>query len=164
VLIILGGMAAVTVMAVNGPASKLPSLTGPTVAVPTTHPRTSHPRGRSHGHSTTTTTSHATTTTEGGGASSIPLAALRISCVTSAQAVLSAASTYSITNAGAEPPAGTAWATSSANGGPYLQSWPSSTYYTIAWNGHTVVVRAQHGAVAVGSAGTSSPPTGCYAL
>ena len=77
------------------------------------------------------------------------------------EAVQSAATYYSTRNVGA-PPAGRAWATSSANGGPYLQSWPIAPGdYTIAWNGRAVVVTPAHGRASVGSAGTTAPPSGC---
>jgi hypothetical protein len=114
---------------------------------------------------TTTTTAgsghhHTTTTTSGAGG--IPLAALKAACVANVASVLTAAQAYGVEHLGAMPPAGTAWAIAGASA--LLQSWPTSAYYSIAWNGHTVVVRAMHGRVSIGSAGTATPPTGCDAL
>ncbi len=65
---------------------------------------------------------------------------------------------------GVAPPAGTAWATSDANGGPLLLSWPTDTkYYTITWNGAVVSVIPVKGLASHGSYGTASPATGCFA-
>jgi hypothetical protein len=84
-------------------------------------------------------------------------------CETNYLAVTTAIETYSTEN-GTEPPAGTAWATSDLSGGPFLQSWPTSPrYYTITWNGHSVGVTPAKGTPSIGTAGSSAPPTGCYA-
>lgn len=65
---------------------------------------------------------------------------------------------------GTYPAAGTAWATSSANGGPLLQAWPTDAkYFTITWNGSVLSVVPAHGTPSHGSPGTSSPATGCFA-
>jgi len=65
---------------------------------------------------------------------------------------------------GSSPAAGTAWATSTANGGPFLQVWPeSATYYSITWNGTSLSVTPVRGASSHGSDGTSSPKSGCFA-
>jgi len=138
VLVILGGIGAIAALSVQKATPTLPTLP------------------------TTPTTGQDTTTTSGG--STIPLAALRAACVANVEAVITAAQEYAIANAGATPPGGAGWATAGAHGGPYLQAWPVSAAYAIAWNGRTVVVHARHGRVAVGSAGTSSPPTGCYGV
>ncbi len=138
VLVVLGVTAAIVVTA-------LPSSTS--LALPT---------------SSTTLTTHApgggttTTTTQ-----TIISGALLAACVANVQAVKSAVSTYETLN-GSKPPRGTSWATSTTHGGPYLQSWPTATArVTVTWNGVSVVVTPAHGRAAVGSAGTTSPPTGC---
>ena len=80
------------------------------------------------------------------------------------QAVQSAATTYETLNS-SKPPAGTAWATATTHGGPFLQSWPAATSeVSVRWSGATVVVTPVHGRTAVGSPGTHTPPTGCYAI
>jgi len=77
--------------------------------------------------------------------------------------IASAVQDYSAVN-GSPPPAGTAWATSSTNGGAILQSWPTDPqYYAITWNGVSESVIPRKGAASHGSMGTSSPATGCYA-
>lgn len=79
--------------------------------------------------------------------------------------VLSAAvSTYRTLN-GSNPPAGTAWATSSSNSGPFMQSWPADPqFFTLTWNGSELSVVPVHGVTSHGSLGTSAPATGCFAL
>jgi hypothetical protein len=64
---------------------------------------------------------------------------------------------------GVAPPAGTAWATSTADGTPILQSWSNSAVgYQITWNGVTLSVIPTKGIPSHGSYGTSSPATGCF--
>jgi hypothetical protein len=145
VLVVLGATAAIVVSAL--PSSK--SLTVPTVATTSTTrgPGSTSPSG-------TTTTSSPT----------ILSVALEAACVANVQAVKSAATTYETLNS-AKPPAGTAWATATTNGGPYLQSWPAATReVSVAWSGTTVVVTPAHGRSAVGGPGSRTPPTGCYAI
>ncbi len=84
-------------------------------------------------------------------------------CQSDLQNLASARDEYRAIN-GSAPPAGTTWATSSANGGPLIQAWPDDPpYFTITWNGATFSVLPRHGAASHGSPGTSAPPTGCYA-
>jgi hypothetical protein len=65
---------------------------------------------------------------------------------------------------GTSPAAGTTWATSTANGGPYLQAWPESAlFYSITWNGAQLSVVPVKGASSHGSDGASSPKSGCFA-
>ncbi len=65
---------------------------------------------------------------------------------------------------GSSPPAGAAWATAAANGGPYLQVWPESApFYSIAWNGAQLSVIPVRGTSSHGSDGTNSPKSGCFA-
>lgn len=65
---------------------------------------------------------------------------------------------------GADPPAGTAWATATGDGGPLLGSWPGVPgHYTLSWNGTTLSVVPAKGTASDGSYGTASPPSGCYA-
>jgi hypothetical protein len=64
---------------------------------------------------------------------------------------------------GGPPPAGTAWATSSTDGAPILQSWSSAAVgYHIEWNGVTLSVIPNSGTPSHGSIGTQSPATGCF--
>jgi Tfp pilus assembly protein PilX len=84
-------------------------------------------------------------------------------CEANFQAIQTALGDYRALN-GSAPAAGTAWATSSANGGPLLQSWPeSAAYYSITWNGEELSVIPVRGAPSHGSDGTSSPKSGCFA-
>lgn len=65
---------------------------------------------------------------------------------------------------GAPPPAGRAWATSRANGGPFLQSWPDMPPgYSLTWDGVRLSVVPPTGLVSHASAGRRSPVSGCYA-
>lgn len=84
-------------------------------------------------------------------------------CEVDFQAVNSAVATYRTLN-NSFPPAGTAWATSSANGGPFLQTWPSNVkYFSLTWDGTSLNVVPVRGTASHGTFGTSSPATGCYA-
>jgi len=84
-------------------------------------------------------------------------------CETNFTTISTAVQTYSTEN-GSAPPAGIAWATSSSNGGPFLQSWPTDPqYYSITWNGVSENVIPKKGVASHGSMGTNSPATGCYA-
>ncbi len=114
--------------------------------------------------STTTTTPNVTTTTApktiASGASEATLA----SCEANFTTVDSAVETYRALN-GSYPPAGTAWATSDANGDQLMQSWPSApSSYRITWDGHELSVIPVRGAAAHGSMGSPTLKTGCYAL
>lgn len=65
---------------------------------------------------------------------------------------------------GSLPTAGRAWSHDSSTGGPLLPEWPrDGDHFTIVWNGSSVSVVPAEGAIAHGSVGTSSPPTGCFA-
>lgn len=121
--------------------------------------------GLNHSSSTTTTSTipGATTTTvpqtAGAGAQEAAISA----CEVNYQALETALDDYRALN-GAYPPAGVTWATSTANGGPYLQQWPTSPlYYDITWNGAQLNVLPKRGTMSHGSDGTSSPKTGCFA-
>jgi hypothetical protein len=84
-------------------------------------------------------------------------------CEADFESVASALASYRAVN-NVDPAAGTAWATSAALGGPYLQSWPSGAgHYTIWWDGSVLSVVPAKGAASHGSFGTSSPATGCDA-
>ncbi len=90
-------------------------------------------------------------------------AASLASCEANFATVESAVSTYLALN-GTEPPAGTSWATSGANG-PILDAWPQvPAEYTISWNGAVLSVVPVHGAASHGSYGTASARTGCFAV
>lgn len=65
---------------------------------------------------------------------------------------------------GGFPGSGTTWATSTANGGPFLQSWPSGApNFSLSWNGSQLIVVPRKGPASRGTYGTSSPVTGCFA-
>jgi hypothetical protein len=84
------------------------------------------------------------------------------SCLGNYATVNAALATYK-TLENSAPPAGTAWATSSADGA-LLESWPTDApYYVISWNGVTLNVTPRKGVASRGTEGTSTPPTGCYA-
>jgi hypothetical protein len=111
-------------------------------------------------HGTTIPGSPATTipTSPASGAS---LAAQR-ACEADFQALTTAVEDYRALN-GSLPPAGHAWATSAANGGPFMQSWPGdSQHFDFAWNGSTLEVVPVHGRPSRGSAGVGHPASGCY--
>jgi len=112
-------------------------------------------RQSNHGQSTTTTVPRSIAS----GANQSAISA----CQADFQAIDTAIAGYGALN-GSPPPAGTAWASSSANGGPYFQLWPSSSkYFAITWNGTILSVVPVRGAASHSSSGTSSPPSGCYA-
>lgn len=73
-----------------------------------------------------------------------------------------AVQTYRTLNGGL-PPKGTSWATGSSSSGNLLQSWPRISGLTFTWNGSTVNVVPAKGTASVGTFGTSTPPTGCFA-
>jgi|GEM_PF-1216426 len=84
-------------------------------------------------------------------------------CQANYQAIETALTDYRTLN-GSLPAAGVAWATAAANGGPYLQVWPeSASYYSITWNGTKLSVIPVRGTSSLGSDGTSSPNSGCFA-
>jgi hypothetical protein len=84
-------------------------------------------------------------------------------CQANYQALATALADYESLN-GSKPAAGEAWATASANGGPFLQAWPeTATYYRITWNGTLFSVIPVRGAPSHGSDGSSSPKSGCFA-
>jgi hypothetical protein len=84
-------------------------------------------------------------------------------CQANFQALETAISDYRALN-GSLPVAGTAWATATDNGGPYLPAWPESApYYSITWNGTLLSVVPVRGVSSHGDDGTGSPKTGCFA-
>ena len=136
VLVVLGATAAIVVAA-------LPSTSSLTLPTSST---------TSVGGGTTTSTSR-----------TIVSAAVLAECVADVGLVQGAASAYATIN-GTPPPAGTAWATAAAKGGPYLHAWPSAPgQFSVRWSGAAVVVTPVRGRASTGSAGTATPPTGCYA-
>jgi hypothetical protein len=119
--------------------------------------------GSPSGSGTGTTIPGATTTTLPATPASGAQAAAVTACQANYQALETALTDYRSLN-GSLPEAGTAWATSTANGGPYLQAWPESAlYYSITWNGAQLSVIPVRGASSHGSDGTSSPKSGCFA-
>ncbi|MGH9019467.1 MAG: hypothetical protein ACRDV0_00380 [Acidimicrobiales bacterium] len=117
--------------------------------------------------STTTTTtagpSKGPTTTAPSTPASGAVAAAVAACRSDFVEITTAIDDYRALN-GSTPPAGTSWATSSANGGPLLQAWPQEAlYFHLTWNGTTLSVVPARGVASHGSAGTLTPRTGCYA-
>jgi hypothetical protein len=103
-----------------------------------------------------------TTTTPQSIASAVPQAQVS-ACTADFASVDAALGAYRALN-GVAPAPGTAWATSKAHGGPFMQSWPSgSPNFSIAWNGSTLSVVPAKGTESHGSYGTVTPRTGCYA-
>lgn len=112
------------------------------------------PRGDGSASGVTTTTPRTVVS----GASLAAIAACRANFATVATAI----SNYRAVN-GANPPPGSAWSTSTTNNGPFLQSWPNGApYYTINWDGTSVIVTPHVGTRSVGSSGVPAPATGCY--
>jgi hypothetical protein len=118
--------------------------------------------GSPSGTGTTTTIPGATTTVPATPESGAQDAAVS-ACRANYQAIETALADYRSLN-GSLPAAGAAWATASANGGPYLQAWPESVpNYSITWNGAQLSVIPVRGASSHGSDGTSFPKSGCFA-
>ncbi|MFI5035763.1 MAG: hypothetical protein ACHQFZ_06120 [Acidimicrobiales bacterium] len=114
-------------------------------------------------HGTSVANGPTTSTTAASNASQDFRSARVSQCQADYQSLKTALATYRALN-GAYPPAGTAWATSSANGGPYLQSWPTDAkHFTISWNGSSLNVVPYRGLAARGSDGSRSPASGCFA-
>jgi hypothetical protein len=112
---------------------------------------------------TTSSGAAATTTTVPQSVGSAAQQAAVATCQFDYEAIEAALMNYKTLN-GANPAEGTAWATSSAKGGPYMQSWPDGRpYYTLQWNGTTLNVVPSRGTSSHGSIGTSTPVTGCFA-
>jgi hypothetical protein len=134
-VIILGVMVTVALNSLD----KKPSSSGPTTTIP--------------GETTTTVPSTAKT-----GAQEAAVSA----CQTDYAALETSLGEYRALN-GTSPAAGTAWATSSSNGGPYLQVWPESApYFRITWNGAVLGVIPVRGAASSGNDGSSTAKTGCF--
>jgi hypothetical protein len=126
------------------------------VVVAESSPSKPSPSTQSSGASPTTTTTPQSIGTD------TQLAAVS-GCEANFSTIATALQAYSAVN-GSPPPAGTAWATSTAHGGPFLQSWPTDpAYYSITWNGVSESVVPKNGIASHGSTGTTSPPTGCNA-
>ncbi|HEV7958831.1 MAG TPA: hypothetical protein VGP11_05155 [Acidimicrobiales bacterium] len=122
----------------------------------TTTPTTLAPQHPNTGTTSTTTTAPKDAAS---GASEATLAA----CEANFAIIESAVEDYRALN-GVAPPAGTAWATSDANGGPLMQSWPSApSSYAITWNGRELSVIPVRGVASHGSMGSGTPKTGCFA-
>ena len=138
-LIILGILAYVAVNFLVSPSATVPVVTG-------------------------TSTAPSATPTTGQPLSSVLHLAVVTACRADFTSVETAISDYRAVS-GANPPSGTAWATATLSGGPFLQSWPTGNgAYAIGWNGANVVVTPRSGVASVGNVGTPTPPTGCYAV
>jgi hypothetical protein len=106
----------------------------------------------------------AQTTTVPQNVASAANAAAKSACEADYALLLSAVANYRALN-GSSPPAGQTWATSTAHGGPFVQSWPSEThYFALSWNGSIVTVVPVKGRASHGSLGVARPASGCYAL
>ena len=108
-------------------------------------------------------TSSVTSTTAGEPANVAIQSALTAACVADYQTLSTALQVYATLH-NANPPAGTSWATGVQSGSSLIQSWPSDPgHFTLTWNGTTLGVVPRGGAASSGSAGSTHPPTGCYA-
>jgi hypothetical protein len=117
-----------------------------------TPPRTSH----SSAAGTTTTTAPQSVVS---GATEATLAA----CEANFAVVSSAIQTYRALD-GNYPPAGTAWATTTANAGPLMATWPSGARsYRLVWNGQQLSVIPTSGTASHGSVGQGPNVSGCFA-
>ena len=126
VVVILGILATIALAAQNGPSPS--NTSNPT------------PNG-TNANATTTPTSPASASQES------TIAA----CQADYQSVAIAIGAYRALN-GSAPPSGTAWASSTSLGGPFLGSWPSDpASFTIQWNGSILSVVPARGAVSHGS-------------
>jgi len=124
---------------------------------------TNKPAAQNTTQETTSSGALVTTTTVPTSVGSAAQQAAVSTCQLNFQAVTTALTDYEAFN-GSNPAAGTAWATSSALGGPYMQSWPNGhPYYTLQWNGSALSVVPFRGTASHGSIGTSAPATGCFA-
>jgi hypothetical protein len=132
-------------------------ILGVLVTVVLAGPHSSTPQGNA------TVGSATTTTTTPQSIASIPPQAQVSACESDYALLESALSQYQALNAGL-PASGTVWAVSTANGGPFIQSWPSGApNFSLLWNGTQLEVVPTKGAISRGSYGTSSPVTGCFA-
>jgi hypothetical protein len=105
-----------------------------------------------------------TTTTVPKDAASGATEATLAACEANFAIVDSAVETYRALN-GSPPPAGSAWSTSDANGGPLLQSWPSGgRSYRLVWNGQQLSVVPTGGTASHGSIGQGPDVSGCFAV
>ena len=88
--------------------------------------------------------------------------AAQSACLVDFRSITSALSDYRTLN-GVLPDPGIAWATSTEHGGPFITTWPAQPrYFTLTWNGTVLSVHPARGVASHGTAGSSSPPTGCY--
>jgi hypothetical protein len=131
-------------------------ILGALVTVVLVRPHGSTPSGATTGGAATTTTTPQSL------ASVVPPARVA-ACEADFNVLEAAVSQYETLNGG--PPApGTAWATSTSNSGPFLQSWPSGApNFSLSWNGSRISVIPRKGTPSRASYGTNSPPTGCFA-
>jgi type II secretory pathway pseudopilin PulG len=124
---------------------------------------TNQPAAKNTTQETTSSGALVTTTTVPQSVGSAAQQAAVSTCQLNFQAVTTALTDYKAVN-GSNPAAGVAWATSSALGGPYMQTWPNGhPYYTLQWNGSALSVVPLRGTASHGSIGTSAPATGCFA-
>lgn len=137
-LVILGVLAYVAINFLTSPSATSPVVPGPSPTSAAT-PATGQPL------------------------SSVLSLAVVTACRADFTSVQTAVSDYRAVS-GSNPPAGTAWATATAGGGPFLQSWPTGNgAYAITWNGVNLIVTPRSGVASVGNVGSQTPPTGCYA-
>lgn len=115
-------------------------------------------------HVSGTTTPFAPTTTIPASVSGAGRMAAETACHADYQLLATAVADYRALN-GATPPTGNTWATSSANGGPFLQAWPRDVgYFVITWNGSTLAVVPVKGRTSRGTDGVRTPASGCFAI
>ncbi len=119
--------------------------------------------GSPTGSGTTTTIRGVTPTTVPSTPESGAQEAAVSSCHANYLAIETALAEYRALN-GSSPAAGTAWATTASDGGPFLQTWPeTSSGYSITWDGTQLSVIPVRGAPSRGSDGAAAPKSGCFA-
>ena len=97
------------------------------------------------------------------GVSGVLVATLRATCVADYTELSTALQVYETLHSSA-PSAGTQWVAGVASGQTIMESWPVSPgHFSFSWNGTSLRVRPHEGPVAVNSAGSSNPPSGCDA-
>jgi len=122
-----------------------------------------NPAPQSTTQATTSSGAPVTTTTVPKSVGSAAQEAAVSACQENFQAITTAIMDYKALN-GSSPAAGTAWVTSSGDGGPYMQVWPDGLpYYSLQWDGTALNVLPFKGTASHGSMGTSTPVTGCFA-
>lgn len=90
--------------------------------------------------------------------------AARAACRHDFETVQKALHHYEVSH-GRPPPPGRAWALRRSGGSVPMETWPGDArYFHINWDGSKLSAVPNAGAASRGSAGTSSPASGCFAV